>query len=131
MTREATARHSYAWLWYNNSVANPTEALDPLGFQRRCEYVSHGWFARGCEILLTFLCVLNSRTNLPPGWKPRLYVSQDGRRYNSQTGSAVASAGVTSRRAVRPASQVSIKSTASVATMNQRHSFWRPSNSAV
>ena len=43
----------------------------------------------------------------------------------------VASPGVTSRRAVRPASQVSIKSTASVATMNQRHSFWRPSNSAV
>ena len=23
----------------------------------------------------------------PPGWKPRLYVSQDGRRYDFQTGS--------------------------------------------
>src|SRR6266567_2138235 len=43
----------------------------------------------------------------------------------------VASPGVTSRRAVRPASQVSIKSTASVATMNQRQSFWLPSNSAI
>ena len=24
---------------------------------------------------------------IPPGWKPRLYVSQDGRRYHFQTGS--------------------------------------------
>jgi hypothetical protein len=24
---------------------------------------------------------------VPPGWKPRLYVSQDGRRYRFQTGS--------------------------------------------
>jgi hypothetical protein len=23
---------------------------------------------------------------IPPGWKPRLYVSQDGRRYHFQTG---------------------------------------------
>ena len=26
----------------------------------------------------------------PPGWKPRLYVSQDGRRYDFQTGSMTA-----------------------------------------
>ena len=31
--------HSYAWWWYSNSVANPTDALNPLGFQRSYEYV--------------------------------------------------------------------------------------------
>ena len=31
--------HSYSWWWYGNSVANPTDALNPLGFQRSYEYV--------------------------------------------------------------------------------------------
>jgi hypothetical protein len=31
--------HSYSWWWYSNSVASPTEALNPMGFQRSYEYV--------------------------------------------------------------------------------------------
>ncbi|MCW5551552.1 MAG: carboxypeptidase regulatory-like domain-containing protein [Verrucomicrobiae bacterium] len=31
--------HSYAWWWYGQSVENPTDALNPLGFGRSLEYL--------------------------------------------------------------------------------------------
>ncbi len=31
--------HSYAWWWYGQSIENPTDALNPLGFGRSLEYL--------------------------------------------------------------------------------------------
>ncbi len=50
-----------------------------------------GILPRGKNVHLSkrshFITTFRVSDAVPPGWKPRLHVSQDGRRYNFQTGS--------------------------------------------